>query len=131
MTPAPLTEADRHAAWQLAVSHLDLDRFDTRLGTDQAVKAIRAGAQCYGSCGPSEDGPYSDGANPEWWARRMDRTDRGVRVTVLHEHRDGRPGEVLRDGVVGWNELANRTTFAALGLRPREPRPGEQLALGV
>lgn len=129
-----LTEEDVEAAFRMACPGWILENLDTGLGTAGAVTWIKGHGQCWGAAAGCEDGPFSDGENPEWWARCVERIPAGVSVRVVHEYRDGRPTEVIREGRVVWNQLANMATIAALELRRRAgaaPAEGEQTALPI
>jgi hypothetical protein len=140
MTPGLLTAADRVAAWRIAVPRWFLERLDTRLGTASVVPLLKTNGQCYGSVSDCEDGPYAE------FSRWIERSPKGMHVRVYQhtpetdqEFRSstsadrGDTGILLREGIVPWNELANRSTVAACEIRHenREPQPGEQLALTV
>jgi hypothetical protein len=121
VSPTPLTDADRVQAWRVAVPDWFLRELDTSLGTASVVPLLKAQSQCYGSVSNTpEDGPY-----PEW-SRWIERCPKGMHVRVYHGE-----DELLREGFVVWNELANRSTVAACELRhaTREPQPGEQVPL--
>lgn len=128
MPPSGLTDADRKAAWRSLVPVWMIERLDVRLGTADVAKVLKTQGQVLGTVSGCEDGPYSE------WSRWVDRCPRGAHVRV---YRGGsRDGDLVREGYVAWNELANRTTCAALRLKYGEERvedgeivPTGQLAL--
>jgi hypothetical protein len=131
VTPGPLTDVDKDAAFHAMVPPWFIERLDTRLGTTSVVQLLKSQGQCYGHSGPCEDGPFSDGKNAEWWARSIDRIPSGCSIVIRHEARKTDETTVLRSGRMTWNELANRSTYAALAHRraTSEPVAGEQIPL--
>ena len=125
-----LTIADVEAAFRVAVAGWMLDRLDTRLGTADCARWIRSMLQCVGACSQCEDGDY-----PEW-SRWVTQEKKGFLVTVKHHLPEG-VEEVVREGLVVWNRLANMATIRACERQREqhraaaEPLPGEQLVLSV
>lgn len=128
---APLNDADVEAVLRIVARASVLERLDPRLGTDECRRFLRRESQTISQCSSCEDGPYSDGENPEWWSRMIEITARGAEVSVKHETRRPPVTTVLRAGSLPWNNLANRATLAALALRREtmEPMPGQQVTL--
>ena len=141
MSAGALTEADRRAGWRTVVPEWQLERLDTKLGTVQCVAYLKQQNQCVGSVGACEDGPY-----PEY-SRWVDLDSRRGALVRVRRSRNGHD-ELLREGYVAWNELANLSTLGALEIkhgpfdkkdpllpersagRPaRDPQPGEQVRL--
>lgn len=143
MIPEPLTDADVELCLDIALPEWVLERLDTRWGTERCVGFLKSLSQCRGVCTDVPEGlPYSDGKNPEWWAFRCEQETKGYRVWVMHEFRDGRPAETVREGRLPWNRIANNATgraFKRFGSSSDRagfaldvpPAPGEQLALTV
>lgn len=104
------TEADLKLAFARIVPDWFLDRLDTRLGTVDVVPLVKH-ASTWAVVADTPDGEY-----PEW-AHRVERTSRGYSVTVTHYQ------EVVREGMIGWNNLANRSTIRALERRRGQPAP--------
>lgn len=98
------TEADLKLAFSRIVPDWFLDRLDTRLGTADVVPLLKQA----GTLAVSADVP--DGEYPEW-SHHVECTSRGYSVQVIHHE------EVVREGLLAWNNLANRSTIGALERR--------------
>lgn len=146
----PLLERDIERAFQLVVADWQIERLDTRWGTEECARYLKSMNQVVGvnTHALDDDGnPLPYGGHQESWTFKVDARSKGIDVQVVHhaEH-DGpewsieeldawlaavRAGEtVLREGRISWNRFANMATIAACERRgPREPEVGEQLAL--
>lgn len=125
MTPAPLTPEDRERAHRSIVGPHLIERLDVHSGTAGVVKWMKPLLQTWAFTHHTPDGPY-----PEW-AFRGSRVPSGFDITIV------RGEEVVRAGRLVWNELANRSTGAALDLHRAQhraaqgPAPGEQTRLAL
>jgi len=68
-----------------------------------------------GGCTSCEDGPYSDGRNPEYWSIHYDQVGRGFKIEVDHTVRATDTRTVLREGLVTWRTLAELALDVTVG----------------
>jgi hypothetical protein len=116
----PLTEADLQFAFDRIISPRLLEMLDTKMGTVDTVRWLKSRMTNYGGTGTSPDGPYSNRGNPEYWAFRFEQEKRGFLLQFVHCVRGG-SSTVLREGLMRWNNLANRATIAACEARHETP----------
>jgi hypothetical protein len=117
----PLTESDIQYAFNRICSSDLLKGLDTRMGTEDTVRWLKSRMSQYGGSGRSPDGPYSDGTNDEYWALHFEQEKRGFYVKFIHSVRADNSDTVLREGLIRWNNLANRATLAACETRHEAP----------
>lgn len=123
---ADLTEQDRQIAFGRIVGRGMLEQLDTRMSTDDTVKWLKARMSCFGGTSTAPDGPYSDGKNDEYWSLSFDQEKRGFMVKIRHTVRD-RGSYVIREGLMPWNNIANRATIAACEMQGKPLIPKEMV----
>ena len=147
---SPLLERDIERAFELVVADWQIERLDTKLGTEDCARYLKSMNQVVGCSTVLHDDegnelPY--GGHQESWCFKLDARSKGIEVQIIHSAEYHGPewsieglsewveaikaGEtILREGRISWNRFANMATVAACELRgAREPEVGEQLAL--
>lgn len=134
---APLLERDIERAFELVVPDWQIERLDTRWGTEECARYLKGANQVVGvhTHALDDEGhalPY--GGTRESWTFTVDARAKGIEVAVLHHAAyDGpewsiegldewlsarRAGKtVLRSGRISWNRFANMATHAACELK--------------
>lgn len=112
--PEPLTNVDIELVFERMIYGAILDGVDPRAGTAETARYLRSRLSVSGSSGSSPaDGPFSNGENAEYWTFDIRHEKRGFSVQVIHHVREGNQRTILREGLLSWNNLANRATLKA------------------
>lgn len=152
--PEPLLERDIERAFDLVVPDWQIERLDTRWGTKDCERYLKASNQVVGVntvCLDDDGNELPYGGHQESWTFKVDARSKGIEVQVIHhaeyhgpewaiDNIDAwleavREGEtVLRAGRISWARFANMATITACerhgpGREVDTQLPGEQLAL--